>query len=551
MPQARWSAAAPVPGLLRPTSWSLRPSAWSLRARLLAALVGLLALVCLLLGGASTLALRQFLVGRLDTQLAQASGRSADAGGPRDGDHGRGGGITGSTGTGIDTGARFVLAPGQPAGALGVRVVGGQVSSAIQLDVDGEPDELSASSTAALAGVRPGAGPRTVDVPRRGAFRVLASTAPDGDVLVTGLPLREVDDTVGKLVAIETGVSLGGLLLAGLLAAVIVRRSLRPLSRVATLATHVSALPLERGEIELAERVPATDTDPRTEVGQVGEALNRLLDAVGGALSARQASETRVRQFVADASHELRTPLAAIRGYAELTRRSRQQVPPDVAHAIGRVESEAQRMTLLVEDLLLLARLDSGRPLDDGPVDLTSLVVDAVSDASAAGPDHAWRLELPDQPVEVRGDQARLHQVLANLLANARTHTPPGCTVTTSLTPRAPGQIVLAVQDDGPGIADDLLPQVFERFARGDTGRARAHNTTGGTGSTGLGLAIVHAIVTASGGSVDVTSRPGQTAFLVRLPALAGVDEPLRAPGLQSSRSLRQDRSPVADSRAG
>ena len=390
------------------------------------------------------------------------------------------------------------------------------------LGVNGRLTDLPTASTAVLAAVHPGAGPSTITVPGQGGFRVLASSTPDGDVLVTGLPLREVDDTLAQLIAVETGVSAGGLLLAGLLAAVIVRRTLRPLSRVATLATHVSALPLDRGDIDLAERVPARDTDPRTEVGKVGDALNRLLDAVGGALTARQASETRVRQFVADASHELRTPLAAIRGYAELTRRSRQQLPPDVAHALGRVESEAQRMTLLVEDLLLLARLDSGRPLEQGPVDLTSLVVDAVSDASAAGPDHAWRLDLPDQPVQVRGDSPRLHQVLANLLANARTHTPPGSTVTTSLSLSTPGQVVLAVLDDGPGIATDLLPQVFERFARGDTARARA----GGTGSTGLGLAIVHAIVTASGGSVHVTSRPGQTAFLVRLPALVSADAP-------------------------
>ena len=173
-------------------------------------------------------------------------------------------------------------------------------------------------------------------------------------------------------------------------------------------------------------RVPDADTDPRTEVGQVGAALNRMLGHVADALAARQASETRVRQFVADASHELRTPLAAIRGYAELARRGRDAVPPDVAHALRRVESESARMTTLVDDLLLLARLDSGRPLAAEPVDLTALVVDAVSDAHVAGPDHRWQLDLPDERVTVPGDAARLHQVLANLLANARVHTPPG-----------------------------------------------------------------------------------------------------------------------------
>ena len=158
-----------------------------------------------------------------------------------------------------------------------------------------------------------------------------------------------------------------------------------------------------------------------------------MLDRIAGALSARHASETRVRQFVADASHELRTPLAAIRGYTELAQRKRSDVPDDVAHAMNRVESETERMTQLVEDMLLLARLDTGRPLQREPVDLSRLVVDTVSDAHIAGPDHQWSLDLPDEPVVVTGDEARLHQVLANLLANARTHTPPGTSVTTSL----------------------------------------------------------------------------------------------------------------------
>jgi two-component system OmpR family sensor kinase len=237
-----------------------------------------------------------------------------------------------------------------------------------------------------------------------------------------------------------------------------------------------------------------------------------MLGHVAAALAARQASETRVRHFVADASHELRTPLAAIRGYAELAGRFGDSVPPDVAHAMRRVHSETARMTTLVEDLLLLARLDSGRPLDREPVDLTMLVINAISDAHVAGRDHNWRLDLPDEPVTVTGDPARLHQVLANLLANARTHTPPATTVVASL--RATGdRVELSVVDDGPGIPAELLPEVFDRFARGDSSRSRA------AGSTGLGLAIVAAVVEAHHGSVEVTSRPGHTAFTVLLPA--------------------------------
>jgi two-component system OmpR family sensor kinase len=220
----------------------------------------------------------------------------------------------------------------------------------------------------------------------------------------------------------------------------------------------------------------------------------------------------RVRQFVADASHELRTPLAAIRGYAELTRRGRDTVPPDIAHALGRVESESARMTTLVDDLLLLARLDSGRPLDRDPVELSRLVVDAVTDAHAAGRDHQWRLELPDEAVTVPGDTARLHQVLANLLANARTHTPHDTIVVTRLSTVDKDWAVITVTDNGPGIPERLQPDIFERFARGDSSRSRA------AGSTGLGLAIVSAVVEAHGGTVGVTSRPGQTSFEVRLP---------------------------------
>jgi two-component system, OmpR family, sensor kinase len=287
----------------------------------------------------------------------------------------------------------------------------------------------------------------------------------------------------------------------------VVRRELRPLERVAVTAGRVSRLPLDRGEVELAERVP--DADPRTEVGQVGTALNRMLDHVGWALESRQESETRLRQFLADASHELRTPLAAIRGYAELTRRD--PLPAETEYSLVRISSQAERMTTLVEDMLLLARLDSGRPLESADVDLTRLVVDAVSDAHATGPDHRWALQLPEDPVVVRGDASRLTQVLTNLLANARTHTPPGTTVTVSLA-GDPHGARLMVADDGPGIPPDLLPHVFERFARGSSSRSRSN------GSTGLGLSIVHAVVAAHEGSVTVTSVPGRTEFTVLLP---------------------------------
>jgi two-component system OmpR family sensor kinase len=331
--------------------------------------------------------------------------------------------------------------------------------------------------------------------------------------IVVGLSTTSIQDTVSTLLIVEICLTAAGLAAAGLAGSLTIGYSLRPLHRVAATAGRVSELPLARGEVALHERVPDADTDPRTEVGQVGAALNRMLDHVGYALHARQASETRVRQFVADASHELRTPLASIRGYAELTRRGREEIGPDTRHALGRIESEAARMTTLVEDLLLLARLDAGRPLDLVETDMSPLVVDAVSDAraSATGRNHVWRLELPDDPATVQADPARLHQVLTNLLANARTHTPPGTTVTARVVPSG-HEVLVEVADNGPGIPPKLLPHVFERFARGDSSRSRA------SGSTGLGLAIVHAVVVAHRGKVVIESVPGNTIFRVHLP---------------------------------
>jgi two-component system OmpR family sensor kinase len=274
---------------------------------------------------------------------------------------------------------------------------------------------------------------------------------------------------------------------------------------------------LERGDVALSVRVADVDTDPRTEVGQVGASLNAMLATVDSALTVRQASETKVRRFVADASHELRTPLAAIRGYAELTRRTGLPMEPEIAHALGRIELAADRMTGLVEDLLLLARLDTGRPMDRDPVDLATVVDEAVADARVAGPDHAWVLVGPAEPVVVLGDGPRLHQVVANLLANARAHTPAGTRVEVGVR-REGTRAVVEVVDDGPGVPVDLMPVLFERFTRGDSSRSRT------AGSTGLGLAIVQGVVGAHAGEVTVESRPGRTVFVVRLDAAHAAD---------------------------
>ena len=502
------------------TNWLPRPAAWTLRRRLLLAVLSLLALVVTAIAVLSVVTVRGVLMERVDTQLVAAAQRAGDAA-----DRPPGGGEGPPPDGGLAGGVPdFLEIPGQPEDTLGARIVAGEVDRAAVLDQAGTGQPIDAATAAPLLTVPVDGTPVTVDLgPELRDYRVVAVETASGEVIVTGLSLSGVHDTVDRLVLTIAAVAVLGLLLAGVAGTVVVRGALRPLDRVAATAARVTELPLSTGEVTLPHRVPDQDTDPRTEVGQVGAALNRLLDHVAAALQARAANERQVRQFVADASHELRTPLAAIRGYAELTRRVPDPVPPDVQHALARVESEAVRMSGLVDDLLLLARLDSAAAGGDGPglagteeVDLSSLLLDAVGDARAAGPDHRWELDLPPEPVVVTGDRDRLHQVLANLLSNARVHTPSGSTVTAALRPvREDGArlVRLSVTDDGPGIPADLLPHIFERFRRADTSRSRA------SGSSGLGLAIVDAVVQAHGGQVTATSVPGRTQLIVQLPS--------------------------------
>src|SRR6185437_6649879 len=352
-----------------------------------------------------------------------------------------------------------------------------------------------------------------------GEYRVRAQNGMDGDVLVTGLPLTRIDQTVRQLAGAEMAMFAAALALAAVAAVVWVRLTLRPLDRVARTAERVSGLSLASGEVELSVRVP--DDDPATEVGRVGASLNRMLGHVGDALAKRHAVEARLREFAADASHELRTPVAAIRGHAELAQRHPGEIPEPVRRSLGRIEAEAQRTGVLVDDLLLLARLDAGRPLAREQVDLTRLALDAVEDARAAAPGHRWRLELPAEPTAVVGDQHRLAQAIANLLANARTHTPEGTEVTLRLdggeSPEA-REVRLSIADTGPGLSPEVAARAFDRFVRGDRARSRA------SGSTGLGLAITRAIAEAHGGRVELETRPGRTVFTVVLPVNGGAE---------------------------
>jgi two-component system OmpR family sensor kinase len=506
----------------------------TLRTRLVVASVTLIAVVCAVIGTVTTLALQDHLYQQLDSKVDDAARRAVGnrLDGKPPGGTGNPGNKSGNNAPVKDTtpasakAAKFANQPPTQPSTIAAYVQKGKIVSAAiaeqKRDSDGVfkgmvANNLNTAQKAAIASVAKDQKNHTVNVPGLGEYRVQYATSDDGsDSYYIALPTSEVSNTVNTLILVELSVTAAGLVAAGIAGYVLVGVATRPLRRVAATATRVSELPLHTGEVTLNERVAESETDPHTEVGQVGAALNRMLDHVHGALHARQQSEMRVRQFVADASHELRTPLASIRGYAELTRRGREQTGPDTKHALGRIESEAGRMTLLVEDLLLLARLDAGRPLQFDQTDLIPLVVDTISDSRAAGMGHNWRLDLPDEPALVSADAARIQQVLVNLLGNARKHTPPGTTITARVQRRGPWMCV-DVEDNGQGIPPDLLPHVFERFARGDSARSRS------TGSTGLGLAIVQAVATAHGGAVTVDSVPGRTVFTVHLPALAPV----------------------------
>lgn len=467
----------------------------SLTSRLVVTAVALVAVVSLLIGTVTTLGMRAWQTDRLDGDVRAALMRVSRVQdnfpppGPVGGVPGPGGGFRE-----VDLVAATFTAAGDQSGSVTLDRAGGRVS-VVALD----DDALDALEEATSGG------PRTVDVPGVGRYRVHAARDGDGATIVVGLPTDDVDEATMSLVRWELVLTLLGILAAALAGSAVVRRQLRPLREVAATAHAVAELPLDSGDIGITERVPEHLTDVRTEAGQVGAALNQLLAHVESSLSARHRSEQQVRQFVADASHELRTPLTTIAGYTELARRRGDAETSTMA--LGKVEEEAGRMTALVEDLLLLARLDAGRPLASDTVDLTRLLLEAVDDARVVAPGHRWQIVLPDdgEPIEVTGDEHRLHQVVTNLLTNARKYTPPGTTVTVTARPGG-----FDVHDDGPGFPPDLAATAFERFTRGDASRHRSDGI-------GLGLALVQAIVAAHGGNVALTSAPGDTRITVTI----------------------------------
>ena len=507
----------------------------TLRAQLIAGLLVLFTVASLGVGVVTTVALSNFLLNRLDQQVSTAgqalshSIENPQSQGRAPG-QGPGADVEPANPSCKNASQYASIALGQAPRTFAARLDDGRLSYAcVVTDTAHGPGLMAVRMSAADLGIlkrlpagglpkggHPGRSyPMTRDLSGLGDYRLTAFTGGDGDVHIAGLPTSGVQETVRQLELVEVIVFGTALIVMGLAGTGLIRLSLRPLGRVTATAAEVSALPLESGEVVLPHRVE--EADPRTEVGRLGRSFNQMLGHVEASLATRQASEDKLRRFVADASHELRTPLAGIRGYTELALRTGGDLSPEVRTALGRVDAESVRMSRMVDDLLLLARLDAGRPLAHEPVDLTRLAIEVTSDAQVAGPGYQWVLDLPADPVVLTGDQHRLHQVLANLLGNARTHTAQGTTITVRVA-RAPADgngdgVELTVTDDGPGIPAELQEHIWDRFARADTARSRT------AGSTGLGLAIVRAVVIAHQGRLSLDSQPGKTTFLIWLPA--------------------------------
>ncbi len=489
-------------------SFTTRGRPRTLKVRLVLIVVALMAAVSLLIGVASVALLRSYLLQQLDESLVDSAQISANFAIPENNDASSG--QFQRAGQAAFTILGYVKLPDSNDSSQTDAVL----KRAAYTDAKGTLHFLTQNELTRLAGITVDGAPHTLDLgDDLGEYRVIAGApSSNGDLIITGLPMSNVEAVTRQVALVITFLALAGLAFAAAAGTVVVSAALRPLNRVAGTAMTVSRLPLDRGDVDISARVPGEYTDTETEVGKVGSALNTLLGHVESALAARQRSEDKVRRFVADASHELRTPLASIRGYSELTRRTQKDLPDEVTRSLGRIESEAVRMTSLVEDLLLLARLDSQPELRRDEVDVSLMVVEAVGDAHAAGPDHIWSVDIPEEPVAVLGDDPRLRQVIVNLLANARTHTPPGTEIEASVVQEGE-EVLLRVHDNGPGIDPSIADTLFERFTRADTSRART------TGSTGLGLSIVSAVAQAHGGTVSVESIPGDTTFTVRLPA--------------------------------
>jgi two-component system OmpR family sensor kinase len=475
----------------------------SLRARLLLVTVGLVTLGLLIADVVTYRALSSSLLERVDEQLAQVGAvavQSLDAQFPMPE------GPVPGPGYGPPAGSYAALL--DPAGNV-----------VHERSFEYEPGQQEAPPVPALPAGLPGSTSGGIGTTTFSAgatdgdtrFRVEAvGPRPGAGTLVIAVPLTEMRETLGRLLTIEALVTIGVALTAGALALWLVKIGLRPLETMGATAGAIAAGDLSR-RVE-----PADDT---TEIGKLGTSLNAMLAQIEAAFDERRASEERLRRFVGDASHELRTPITSIRGYAVLFRRGASARPDDLERSMSRIEAEAERMGVLVDDLLLLARLDQGRPLERENVDLRAVVSEAVDAARAIDPDRVLDVDLNGSAV-VTGDAGRLRQVVDNLLENARVHTPSGTPTHVGLRSED-GGAVLTIADEGPGMDPEVASKAFERFYRGDPARARS------TGGAGLGLPIVAAIVESHGGSVAVLDTDAGTTIEVHLPGAETTPPPV------------------------
>lgn len=482
-----------------------RRKAHRLRTKLILSVLALLAAICASIGIISHLAMNDYLTQQIDDGLHEAAARSFGPKGPPPGS------------PSLDQNAQPNPSDtrGQRPGTLNALFSAGIAKSSAVVQTDGTAAPLTAADLQKISALQPADRTREVAL-SSGHYRVRATAIPTGEKLVTGLSTSDRDSTLNSLNIITGTVSLVGLAVIGLTGTLIVRRSLRPLEELSAVAKTVASLPLGSGEASIDVRIPPMAAEPGTEVGEVGVAFNNMLDHLTHAFAARHASELQVRQFVADASHELRTPLTSIRGYTELILLSEKLSPPGTS-ALRRVDSEAKRMSALVEDLLLLARLDEGYRGETGPVDLTEMLMETVQDTKVAASEHHWSLDLPEEPVLVDVVADEMRQVLINLLSNAHKHTPEGTMISAGLA-SADGMAILTITNNGAGIPAEFLEHLFTRFSRADT--SRSTKSAAGTNSSGLGLAIVQALVEANHGTVSASSDAELTHFTVRLPLL-------------------------------
>ncbi|RLP07159.1 sensor histidine kinase [Propionibacterium australiense] len=510
----------------------------TLSYKLVIRLSAIVAAVAIILSMFSAIMVHHILVQQVDTQLAEALGLQATTGNqPQDNPPSTGDSSPDEQGQGTSAtdsifGTSDVPLGGLPVGAVVVLIDTENNVQGIIEDVDRRNTvKTSAEVNTKIAEIAADGKPHDIKLPELGGYRIMArsvlvaivgedgSTSSVRGTLYVGVPMTQWTHAMQRLILAEAIIVALAIVASAVAATAVVRQTLAPLNRLMTTANTVSEMDLETGLVTLPDRLDARDLNPRNEVGRVGRSFNRMLDNVEDALKAREKSESKVKQFVADASHELRNPLAAIRGYAELSLKRPEQLSENTEFAMNRIASEARRMSSLVDDMLLLARLDAGRETEFTDVDTGEIVLNAVSDAQVSSRDHTWRLKLPDSPLMVHANELQLHQVVANLLSNARKHTPAGTVVTTTV--RADGRdAVITVEDNGPGVPPEIIDHVFERFARADA--ARTHSEEG---STGLGLAIVASVMNAHHGSATVDSHPGYSCFTLRMPRILGPDK--------------------------